>query len=75
MSKELSSEICAHFGTGSVENLVANQRNRFIVVIQTIIFVKYSLIRFVCLAVFFIVRFFNFCSLIYSFILCYHIRR
>ena len=30
MSKELSSEICAHFGTCSVENLVANRRNRFI---------------------------------------------
>jgi len=29
-------------------------------VIQTIIFVKYSLIRFVCLAVFFIVRFLKF---------------
>jgi len=30
MSKDLYSKICVHFGTDSVENLVANRRNRFI---------------------------------------------
>jgi len=30
MSKDLCCEICAHFGIDSVENLVANRRNRFI---------------------------------------------
>ena len=30
MSKELYCEISAHIGTDSVENLVANRRNRFI---------------------------------------------
>jgi len=28
--KDLYSEICVHFGIDSVENLVANRRNRFI---------------------------------------------
>jgi len=30
MSKDLYIEISAHFGTDSVENLVADRRNRFI---------------------------------------------
>jgi len=30
MSKDLCCEICAHYGIDSVENLVANRRNRFI---------------------------------------------
>jgi len=30
MSKVLYSEICVHFGIDSVENLIANRRNRFI---------------------------------------------
>jgi len=30
MSKDLYSEICVHFGIDSVENLIANRRNRFI---------------------------------------------
>ena len=30
MSSDLYSEICVHFGIDSVENLVANRRNRFI---------------------------------------------
>ena len=31
MSKDLYTEISAHFGIKSVENLVANRRNRFII--------------------------------------------
>ena len=30
MSKDLYSEMCVHFGIDSVENLVADRRNRFI---------------------------------------------
>ena len=30
MSKDLYSEICVHSGIDSVENLIANRRNRFI---------------------------------------------
>jgi len=30
MSKDLYSGICVHFGIDSVENLIANRRNRFI---------------------------------------------
>ena len=29
MSKDLYSEMCVHFGIDSVENLVADRRNRF----------------------------------------------
>ena len=77
MSKELSSEICAHFGTGSVENLVANRRNRFINRCGNTddYFCQIFADPFRLFGCIFYCAFFNFCSLIYSFILCYHIRR
>jgi len=59
MSKDLYSEISAHFGIDSVENLVANRRNRFItdMVKQTIIYVNSCADRFVCLSVFLFIAF------------------
>jgi len=57
MSKELYCEISAHIGTDSVENLVANRRNRFIkrygeTEYQTIIYANCCADRIGCLGVF-----------------------
>jgi len=62
MSKDLYSEISAHFGINSVENLVGNRRNRFINrhVETDIIYVNCCADRFACLGVF-LIRLFNFC--------------
>jgi len=59
MSKDLYIEISAHFGRESVENWVANHRNRFLtdMVKQTIIYVSYCADRFVCLGVFLFIAF------------------
>jgi len=60
MSKDLYIEIGAHFCIESVENLVANRRNRFInsyIAKQTIIYVKRCADWFVCLSVFLYIAF------------------
>jgi len=58
MSKDLHIEISAHFGIESVENLVANRRNRFINRYgDTIIYVKCCADWFVCLSVFLFIVF------------------
>jgi len=63
MSKDLYIEISAHFGIESVENLIADRRNRFInrygetdnyLFIIIIIYVKCCADWFICLTVFFI---------------------
>ena len=57
MSKDLYIEIGAHFCIESVENLVANRRNRFInsySETDNFIYVKRCADRFVCLSVFYI---------------------
>jgi len=60
MSNDLYIEISAHFGIESVENLVANRRNRFINIYgekSTIIYVEYCADWFVCLSVFLFIAF------------------
>ena len=55
MSKDLYIEISTHFGIESVENLVANRRNRFLNrygETDNIIYVKCCADWFVCLSVF-----------------------
>ena len=71
--------ISAHFGIGSVENLVSNLRNRFIKrygETETIIYVKCCADWFVCLGVFLFIAFFNFflLNLFIYVVLGYHIR-
>ena len=63
--------MCVHFGIDSVENLVADRRNRFINRYgETIIYVNYCCADwFLCLGVFFCVSLISVCC-IYSFILC-----
>ena len=57
MSKDLYVEITAYFGIESVENLIADRRNRFINrygETDIIIYVKCCADWFICLTVFFI---------------------
>ena len=76
MSKDLYIEISAHFGIESVENLIADRRNRFINRYgETDIYVKCCDDLFISLTVlFYLLRLFNFCLLIFLCMLCYHIR-
>ena len=60
MSKDLYIEISAHFGIESVENLVANRRNRLTNrygETDNIIYVKCCADWFVCLCVFLFIAF------------------
>jgi len=57
MSNDLYIEISAHFGIESVENLVANRRNRFINIYGEIDNVEYCADWFVCLSVFLFLAF------------------
>jgi len=78
MSKDLYIEISAHFDIESVENLVANRRNRFINrYAETDNYLCQMLRWLVPLSecIFYLLRLFNFCLLnFFSFLLCYHIR-
>jgi len=67
MSKDLYIEISAHFGIESVENLIADRRNRFINRYgETDIYVKCCADLFISLTVlFYLLRLFNFCLLIF----------
>jgi len=58
MSKDLYIEISAHFGIESVENLIADRRNRFINRYgETDIYVKCCADWFFCLSVFLFIAF------------------
>ena len=78
MSKDLYGKISAHFGIESVENFVANRRNRYINRYgETDNYLCQMLRWLVRLSegIFYLLRLFNFCLLnFFSFMLCYHVR-
>jgi len=78
MSKDLYGKISAHFGIESVENLVANRRNRFINRYgETDNYLCQMLRWLVRLSegIFYLLRLFFFLfTKFFSFMLCYHVR-